>query len=99
MLETNARPPRDHVLLIGIDAYDGINPLQGCVNDIDVIQRILIDKLGIAHYDRIVERRVIMNCADIDLSASIKQRNRNLITHLEAFQIGLKCESIRSSQY
>ncbi len=40
-----------HVLLIGIDSYPG-NPLFGCVNDIDAIQRLLIDRVGVAR-DRI----------------------------------------------
>ncbi|HEX8112232.1 MAG TPA: caspase family protein, partial [Kofleriaceae bacterium] len=31
-----------HVLLIGIDAYPG-RPLEGCVNDIDAVQRVLLD--------------------------------------------------------
>ena len=36
-------------LLIGIDGYPGGTwvPLNGCVNDIDAIQRILIDQAGI----------------------------------------------------
>jgi hypothetical protein len=37
-----------HVLLIGIDAYDGGGALMGCVNDIDAVQRLLIDRVGIA---------------------------------------------------
>jgi Caspase domain len=42
-------PPQDHVLLIGIDVYDGnTTPLGGCVNDIDVIQRLLVDRIGIS---------------------------------------------------
>jgi hypothetical protein len=41
------RPPRAHVLLIGIDAYDGAQPLDGCVNDIDAVQRVLLDRMGI----------------------------------------------------
>ncbi len=43
---------RHHVLLIGIDAYDGGGMLTGCVNDIDAVQRLLIDRVGVAH-DRI----------------------------------------------
>ena len=39
--------PRHHVLLVGIDAYTGANPLNGCVNDIDAIQRVLVGKLGV----------------------------------------------------
>ena len=38
---------RYHVLLIGIDAYDGGGMLTGCVNDIDAIQRLLIDRVGV----------------------------------------------------
>src|SRR5690348_18429721 len=42
------RRVRMHVLLIGIDSYGGqITPLNGCVNDIDAMQRILVDRLGI----------------------------------------------------
>lgn len=40
-----------HALLIGIDNYTGVTPLAGCVNDIDAIQRILIDKLKVAKED------------------------------------------------
>lgn len=40
-------PGRHHVLLIGIDAYDGGGMLTGCVNDIDVVQRLLIDRVGV----------------------------------------------------
>jgi hypothetical protein len=36
-----------HALLIGIDAYDGGGSLTGCVNDVDAIQRLLIDRLGV----------------------------------------------------
>jgi hypothetical protein len=38
---------RHHVLLIGIDAYDGDGSLNGCVNDIDAIQRLLLDRVGV----------------------------------------------------
>lgn len=40
-------PPQHHVLLIGIDAYDGGAALNGCVNDIDAVQRFLIDRVGV----------------------------------------------------
>src|SRR5690349_14498780 len=36
-----------HVLLIGIDAYDGGGSLRGCVNDVDAVQGILLDRLGV----------------------------------------------------
>lgn len=36
-----------HVLLIGIDAYVERNALHGCVNDVDAIQRLLVDRLGV----------------------------------------------------
>lgn len=35
-----------HALLIGIDDYEG-QPLSGCVNDIDCVQRFLLHKLGV----------------------------------------------------
>jgi hypothetical protein len=38
---------RHHVLLIGIDAYDGGGMLTGCVNDIDAVQRLLVDRVGV----------------------------------------------------
>lgn len=45
----DARSGRDHVLLIGIDAYDGPGgSLRGCVNDIDAVQRLLIEKAGVS---------------------------------------------------
>jgi hypothetical protein len=40
-------PGRHHVLLIGVDAYDGGGMLTGCVNDIDVVQRLLIKRVGV----------------------------------------------------
>lgn len=39
--------PRYHVVLIGIDAYQGVSPLSGCVNDIDAIQELLRRRLGL----------------------------------------------------
>lgn len=39
-----------HVLLIGIDAYppeSRFDALDGCVNDIDAVQRLLVDRLGV----------------------------------------------------
>lgn len=39
--------PRYHVVLIGIDAYQGVNPLNGCVNDIDAVQSLLITRLKV----------------------------------------------------
>lgn len=36
-----------HVLLIGIDAYDGGGSLNGCVNDVDDIFRVLTTRVGI----------------------------------------------------
>jgi hypothetical protein len=38
---------RHHILLIGIDAYDGGGMLTGCVNDIDAMQRFLVDHVGV----------------------------------------------------
>lgn len=37
-----------HAVLIGIDAYATARPLHGCVNDIDAIQALLIDRLGVS---------------------------------------------------
>jgi hypothetical protein len=50
---------RHHVLLIGIDAYDGGGMLTGCVNDIDVIQGLLIKRVGVAagHITRLAAPR------------------------------------------
>lgn len=35
--------PTYHVLLIGIDAYP-VKPLHGCVNDVDAVHRLLVDR-------------------------------------------------------
>lgn len=40
------QPTSYRAVLIGIDAYAG-KPLDGCVNDIDQIERILLDRLGV----------------------------------------------------
>jgi len=39
---------KHHVLLIGIDAYDGGGMLTGCVNDIDAVQRVLLERVRVA---------------------------------------------------
>lgn len=43
-------------LLIGIDVYDGGGNLRGCVNDVDAVQRVLVDRLDIPdeHIKRLV---------------------------------------------
>ena len=41
-----AAAPKFHVLLVGIDSYKS-RPLHGCVNDIDAVQRLLIESAGI----------------------------------------------------
>lgn len=48
-----------HVLLIGIDAYDGGGSLNGCVNDIDAIQRLLLNRVGVdpGHITRLASPR------------------------------------------
>jgi Caspase domain len=50
---------RHHVLLVGIDAYDGGGGLTGCVNDIDAVQRFLVDRVGVprAHIRRLAAPR------------------------------------------
>ncbi len=40
-------PSRLHALLIGIDAYESVSSLSGCVNDIDAVQRLLVDRLRV----------------------------------------------------
>ena len=47
MRDTAPVSPQYHVLLIGIDAYQGGAALNGCVNDIDLVQRLLIDRVGV----------------------------------------------------
>lgn len=39
---------QDHVLLIGIDAYRGVEPLYGAANDVDAVEEILLRRLGIS---------------------------------------------------
>jgi hypothetical protein len=50
---------RHYVLLVGIDAYDGGGMLTGCVNDIDAVQRLLVDRVGVprAHIRRLAAPR------------------------------------------
>ena len=42
---------RYHALLIGIDNYPGHTPLKGCVNDVDAVQGLLLDGLGLSPDD------------------------------------------------
>ena len=37
--------PRHHVLLVGIDAYEKVEMLHGCVNDVDALEAIFLDRL------------------------------------------------------
>ncbi|MDC3955178.1 caspase family protein [Polyangium jinanense] len=39
--------PRFHVLLVGIDAYPRVDPLYGCVNDVDALEALLLDRLSV----------------------------------------------------
>src|SRR3954452_10802868 len=41
------RPANYHVLLVGVDDYK-TRPLRGCVNDIDAVQRVLLDRMRLA---------------------------------------------------
>ncbi|MDB4930628.1 MAG: hypothetical protein JWM10_3112, partial [Myxococcaceae bacterium] len=48
-MEPTAVRPRTHALLVGIDAYhSGVKALTGCVNDIDAIEALLVERLGLA---------------------------------------------------
>lgn len=40
-------PLRHHVLLVGIDAYERVAPLRGCVNDVDALEAVFLDRLSI----------------------------------------------------
>lgn len=42
-----ASPPRQHVLLVGIDAYQNVDPLYGCVNDVDALEAVFLDRLHV----------------------------------------------------
>lgn len=46
MTEPTAQP-RYHVLLIGIDDYVGMQPLGGCVNDVDAVAELLCAQAGV----------------------------------------------------
>jgi hypothetical protein len=46
MPDQRTREPEFHALLIGVDNYTS-KPLHGCVNDIDAVQRLLIEQAGI----------------------------------------------------
>jgi hypothetical protein len=39
-------PPRSHVLLVGIDAYERVPPLYACVNDVDALEALFLDRLS-----------------------------------------------------
>jgi len=43
----NAGAARHHVLLIGIDAYPKGKVLHGCVNDVDALEAIFLDRLAV----------------------------------------------------
>ena len=82
---------RHHVLLIGIDAYDGGGMLTGCVNDIDIIQRVLIDRVGIAP-DRITRlaapRTGTVHETDVPEALPTLDRIRAEFTRLGSEEVG-----------
>lgn len=43
----NASAHRQHVLLVGIDAYRKVDPLHGCVNDVDALEAVFLDRLQV----------------------------------------------------
>lgn len=43
----SAEAVRHHVLLVGIDAYPKGPLLHGCVNDVDVLESIFLDRLNV----------------------------------------------------
>ena len=47
MADSTEAPESYHVLLIGIDAYPK-KPLYGCVNDIDAVQKLLLERAKVA---------------------------------------------------
>jgi hypothetical protein len=80
----NAAPSAIHVLLIGIDAYQGGISLDGCVNDIDAIQRVLVDRLHVG-VDRIKRLAAPHSGArhETDVPGALPTRE-NLLRALEA---------------
>ena len=78
--------PRVHALLIGIDAYvDGPPPLFGCVHDIDEIQRLLTDSLGVPRTQ--VTRLVASHDETMDFSGVVGRlaTRENIVDALRAF--------------
>jgi hypothetical protein len=73
-----------HVLLIGIDAYDGGGMLTGCVNDIDVVQRLLIDRIGVARdrIKRLAAPRGASHETDVPEKPPTLDNLRAALTHL-----------------
>lgn len=43
----NTPANRQHVLLVGIDAYPDLDALQGCVNDVDALESLFLDRLNV----------------------------------------------------
>jgi hypothetical protein len=43
----NTLSPRYHILLVGIDAYQKVDPLHGCVNDVDSLEAIFLNQLSV----------------------------------------------------
>lgn len=84
-------PGRHHVLLIGIDAYDGGGMLTGCVNDIDVVQRLLVDRVGVPR-DRIqrlaAPRTDAVHQTDVAEELPTLENLRAAFTHLGGDAVG-----------
>lgn len=71
-----------HVLLIGIDAYP-VKPLHGCVNDIDAVQRLLLQKAGVPA-SRI--KRLASPHADAQQDTTVPERPATLANMRAAFE-------------
>ncbi len=82
---------RHHVLLIGIDAYDGGGMLTGCVNDIDAIQRFLVDRVGVprAHIRRLAAPRTgAAHETDVPEELPLLDTVRGALEHLGTDEVG-----------
>lgn len=87
--ETGEPGPRYHVLLIGIDAYDGGALLNGCVNDIDAIQELLLTRL------KITADRITRLAAPLDGRTSAIPQDKPTYANIKAALEALASERVQ----
>src|SRR5689334_6534522 len=88
MNPSNQANPTYHAVLIGIDHYSDPNTLEGCVNDIDDIENLLLDSAGLG--DPALRIKITRLAAPIPGSVSTTSQVNTILPTRENIVAALK---------